>query len=214
MADLATAYLRLIPSLKGSKSAIEKELGGISTKAAGDKAGMDYGGGIKGGIKSVAIGGFLANTLTAAAEKAASLAADTFSSAFNNYADFEQLKGGIETLFGDTSEEAIKNAQNAFKTAGLSANEYMDTVTSFAASLKQSLGDENAWQLANYADQAVRDMADNANKMGTDMASIQNAYQGFAKQNFTMLDNLKLGRTCQIAEYKPCENGETLRIAA
>lgn len=143
-------------------------------------------------------------------------------SALDAVGDFEQLKGGIETLFGaqgtqsveeyaqlvgksvdevqdeykalmETQEAALENADKAYKTAGLSANAYMETVTSFAASLKQSLGDEKAWQLADYADKAVIDMSDNANKMGTNMESIQNAYQGFAKQNYTMLDNLKLG---------------------
>lgn len=109
------------------------------------------------------------------------------------YADFEQLSGGIETLFGDTADTVMESAADAFKTAGLSANEYMETVTGFAAALKAGLGDEYAWQMANYAEMAVTDMADNANKMGTSMESIQNAYQGFAKQNFTMLDNLKLG---------------------
>ena len=136
------------------------------------------------------------------------------------YADYEQLAGGVETLFGSsykTVEEyaegvglsmdaaartfedyqnrqktVMENANQAYKTAGMSANEYMETVTGFAASLNSSLG-EYAWQSANYADSAVRAMSDNANKMGTDMASIVHAYQGFAKQNFTMLDNLKLG---------------------
>ena len=136
--------------------------------------------------------------------------------ALDSYADYEQLVGGVETLFGATEEEiqrhidafgeydssleqlqnreqtVLNNAANAYKTAGLSANEYMETVNSFAASLTSSLG-EYAWQAANYADVAVTDMSDNANKMGTDMSMIQNAYQGFAKGNFTMLDNLKLG---------------------
>lgn len=140
--------------------------------------------------------------------------------AVNSYADFEQLKGGIETLFGtggiatvqeyadsvgktvdevqsefdmlmEAQELAMTNAANAYKDAGLSANEYMSTVTSFAASLKSST--ENELEAAEVANQAVIDMADNANKMGTSMELIQNAYQGFAKQNYTMLDNLKLG---------------------
>ena len=136
--------------------------------------------------------------------------------ALDSYANYEQLVGGVETLFGATEEEiqrhidafgeydssfeqlqnreqtVLNNAANAYKTAGLSANEYMETVNSFAASLTSSLG-EYAWQAANYADVAVTDMSDTANKMGTDMSMIQNAYQGFAKGNFTMLDNLKLG---------------------
>lgn len=112
--------------------------------------------------------------------------------ALNNYADYEQLVGGVDTLFKDSSAKVQEYAANAYKTAGLSANEYMDTVTSFSASLLQSLGGDTA-AAADMADVAITDMSDNANKMGTDMASIQNAYQGFAKQNYTMLDNLKLG---------------------
>ena len=108
------------------------------------------------------------------------------------YADYEQLVGGVDTLFKDSSQEIQQYAANAYKTAGLSANEYMETVTGFSASLIQSLGGDTE-KAAKYADMAITDMSDNANKMGTDMSSIQNAYQGFAKQNYTMLDNLKLG---------------------
>lgn len=112
--------------------------------------------------------------------------------ALNNYAEYEQLVGGVDTLFKDSSAKVQEYAANAYKTAGLSANEYMDTVTSFSASLLQSLGGDTV-AAADMANVAITDMSDNANKMGTDMASIQNAYQGFAKQNYTMLDNLKLG---------------------
>ena len=108
------------------------------------------------------------------------------------YASYEQLVGGVDTLFKDASKEVQQYASVAYKTAGLSANQYMETVTSFSASLLQSLGGDTQ-KAAKYADQAVVDMSDNANKMGTSMESIQNAYQGFAKQNYTMLDNLKLG---------------------
>lgn len=110
----------------------------------------------------------------------------------NAYADYEQLVGGVETLFKDSAETIHSFADNAYKTAGLSANEYMETVTSFSASLLQSL-DGDTEKAAAAADLAITDMADNANKMGTAMESIQYAYQGFAKQNYTMLDNLKLG---------------------
>lgn len=112
--------------------------------------------------------------------------------ALNNYAEYEQLVGGVDTLFKDSSAKVQEYAANAYKTAGLSANEYMDTVTSFSASLLQSLGGDTE-AAADMANVAITDMSDNANKMGTDMVSIQNAYQGFAKQNYTMLDNLKLG---------------------
>ena len=114
----------------------------------------------------------------------------------NARGELEQQIGGVQTLFanelGDASETVIKNANNAYKSAGMSAVEYMSTATSFSASLLQSLGKDTA-KAAEVADMAIIDMSDNANKMGTDMALIQNAYQGFAKQNYTMLDNLKLG---------------------
>lgn len=113
-------------------------------------------------------------------------------SAVGAYAEYEQLAGGVETLFKDSAGEVENYANNAYKTAGLSANEYMETVTSFSASLLQSLNGDTA-ETAKVADMAITDMADNANKMGTSMSSIQSAYQGFAKQNYTMLDNLKLG---------------------
>ncbi len=108
------------------------------------------------------------------------------------YADLEQNIGGVETLFKSSSQTVIDNANNAYKTAGMSANQYMETVTSFSASLLQGLNGDTA-KAAKIADTAIIDMSDNANKMGTDMSLIQNAYQGFAKQNYTMLDNLKLG---------------------
>lgn len=112
--------------------------------------------------------------------------------AIENYAEYEQLVGGVETLFKTSSDKVLKYANNAYKTAGLSANKYMDTVTSFSASLLQSLGGDTD-KAADVANRAIIDMSDNANKMGSSMESIQNAYQGFAKQNYTMLDNLKLG---------------------
>lgn len=112
--------------------------------------------------------------------------------ALNSYADYEQLIGGVETLFKESSGVVGQYANNAYKTAGLSANEYMETVTSFSASLLQSLNGDTA-KSAKVADMAITDMSDNVNKMGTDMSMIQSAYQGFAKQNYTMLDNLKLG---------------------
>ena len=113
--------------------------------------------------------------------------------AIEQYAEYEQLVGGVETLFKQSSDTVMGYAENAYKTAGLSANKYMSTVTSFSASLLQSLGGDTE-AAAKYADMAITDMSDNANKLGTDMSLIQNAYQGFAKGNMTMLDNLKLGR--------------------
>lgn len=113
-------------------------------------------------------------------------------SAVDNYAEYEQLVGGVDTLFKESSQKLQGYAAEAYKTAQIGANEYMSTVTSFSASLLQSLGGDTD-KAADYANRAIIDMSDNANKMGTSMEMIQNAYQGFAKQNYTMLDNLKLG---------------------
>lgn len=132
---------------------------------------------------------------TAAAAATAALAAAAVklgTEVISAYADYEQLVGGVETLFKDSSGKVMEYATDAYKTAGLSANEYMETVTGFSASLISSLGGDTE-KAAEYANMAITDMSDNANKMGSDMASIQNAYSGFAKQNYTMLDNLKLG---------------------
>lgn len=139
-------------------------------------------------------------------------------SAVEQYADYEQLVGGVETLFKDSSDKVVEYANNAYKTAGLSANEYMDTVTSFSASLLQGL-DGDTEKAAETANLAITDMSDNANKMGTDMASIQNAYQGFAKQNYTMLDNLKLGYGGTASEMARLINdsgvlGDTMTVTA
>lgn len=111
--------------------------------------------------------------------------------AIASYADYEQLVGGVETLFKNSADIVMGYAQNAYKTAGLSANEYMETVTSFSASLLQSLDGDTA-KAAESANLAITDMSDNANKMGTSMEMIQNAYSGFAKANYTMLDNLNI----------------------
>ncbi len=129
---------------------------------------------------------------TAAVGAAAAGITALTTAAVNNYAEYEQLVGGVETLFKQSSDVVQQYAANAYKTAGMSANEYMETVTSFSASLLQSLDGDTA-AAAEKANLAITDMSDNANKMGTSMEMIQNAYNGFAKQNYTMLDNLKLG---------------------
>lgn len=152
---------------------------------AGGKA-NSFGEKLKSGLASAAKVG--AAALTAASTAVVALT----KSSIENYGEYEQLVGGVETLFKSSSDIVMGYAENAYKTAGLSANQYMDTVTSFSASLLQSLDNDTA-AAAEKANLAITDMADNANKMGTSMESIQNAYQGFAKQNFTMLDNLKLG---------------------
>ena len=139
-------------------------------------------------LKSNLLGDAIKSGIKAVASGIKSL----ISGAVEGYGEYEQLVGGVETLFGSSADTVIKNAENAYKTAGLSANAYMETVTSFSASLLQSMGNDTE-AAAKKADLALTDMSDNANKMGTDMQSIQNAYQGFSKQNYTMLDNLKLG---------------------
>jgi phage-related protein len=142
--------------------------------------------------------GTIAKIGTAAVATASAGIAALGTMAVKGYADYEQLSGGIETLFKTSADAVMGFASEAYKTAGLSSNEYMETVTSFSASLISSLGGDTA-KAADMANMAIVDMADDANKMGSSIESIQNAYQGFAKQNYTMLDNLKLGRTCRIA---------------
>lgn len=139
-------------------------------------------------LKANLLGGAIVSGIKAVASGIKSL----ISGAIKGYGKSEQLVGGVETLFGSSADTVIKNAENAYKTAGLSANAYMETVTSFSASLLKSMGNDTE-AASKKADQALTDMSDNANKMGSDMQSIQNAYQGFSKQNYTMLDNLKLG---------------------
>lgn len=139
-------------------------------------------------LKANLLGGAIISGIKALA----SATKELIGGAIEGYAEYEQLVGGVETLFKDSAGTVQDYANNAYKTAGLSANEYMETVTSFSASLLQSMGNDTA-AAAEKADRAITDMSDNANKMGSDMSSIQNAYQGFAKQNYTMLDNLKLG---------------------
>ena len=138
--------------------------------------------------KTVALGHFMYDAGKVAIKAAANFA----KSIIEEYAETEQLIGGVQTIFKESASDVIANAERAYKTAGMSANQYMQTVTSFSSSLMQSLKG-NTEEAARYADMAILDMADNANKFGTDMGLIQNAYQGFAKQNYTMLDNLKLG---------------------
>jgi hypothetical protein len=141
---------------------------------------------LKGGLATAAkVGG-------AAIAAAGAAAIAITKQAVENYGEYEQLVGGVETLFKSSADTVMQYAENAYKTAGMSANEYMTTVTAFSASLLQSMGGDTD-AAAEKANLAITDMSDNANKMGSSMESIQNAYQGFAKQNYTMLDNLKLG---------------------
>ena len=156
-----------------------------------DSSGVESGVSALGGKLSGVMGTALKGIGVAIGAAVAGVSALTKSS-LDAYADFEQLTGGVETLFKTSADKVMEYADEAYKSAGLSANEYMETVTSFSASLLQGLGGDTDLA-ADVANQAIIDMSDNANKMGSDMASIQNAYQGFAKQNYTMLDNLKLG---------------------
>lgn len=151
---------------------------------------VSMGEGLAGKISSLTIAG--GQLIADFVKKSISEIQKVIGGAIDGYADYQQLVGGVETLFKTSSDKVMGYAKQAFKTTGLSANDYMETVTSFSASLLQGLGGDTE-QAADLADMAIRDMADNANKMGTDLSSIQTAYQGFAKQNYTMLDNLKLG---------------------
>lgn len=163
---------------------------GKEMDSGGQKA-LSFGDLVKSNLASEAIIGGV-KLMASAIKKAAEELVDLSKQAIQGFAEQEQLIGGVDTLFKESSKQVQQYANEAYKTAGLSANEYMETVTSFSASLLQSLGGDTA-KAAAYADRAVTDMSDNANKMGTNMESIQDAYQGFAKQNYTMLDNLKLG---------------------
>lgn len=185
----ATATLNKMQSeLRNASSGVE-ELGD-DMREGGEKA-LSFGDVLKANVASDFIVSGIKAMASAIKEAAAALV-DLGKQSIMGFAEQEQLIGGVDTLFKESSAQVQQYANDAYKTAGLSANQYMETVTSFSASLLQSLGGDTA-AAAQKADQAITDMSDNANKMGTDMTSIQNAYQGFAKANYTMLDNLKLG---------------------
>ena len=178
--EVARAYVTIIPKSDGTaNSVINSIVNPMSDKAsaAGTVAGNNFGKKMMSALAGLGIGAAITKGIKSSLSEGAAL---------------EQSMGGVETLFKKNADTVIKNAQNAYKSAGMSANDYMETVTSFSASLLQSLGGDTK-KAASAADMAVRDMSDNANKFGTDMSSIEYAYQGFAKQNYTMLDNLKLG---------------------
>lgn len=174
--ELGKAYVQIIPSAKGISGKIKEALGDAPAQA-GESAGQSMGSSLVGKLKAV---------IAAAGIGAA------FSKALTEGAALEQSIGGVETLFKNSADTIKQYAADAYKTAGVSANDYMEQVTSFSATLLQGLGGDTA-SAAKYANQAIVQMSDNANKMGTDIGSIQWAYQGFAKDNYTMLDNLKLG---------------------
>lgn len=170
--ELAKAYVQIIPSAEGIQGRIQKEI-----ESEADSAGSSFGGKMVGMIKKVIAAAAIGKALSASISEGAAL---------------EQSLGGIETLFKDSADKVKANAAKAYQTAGMSANDYMELTTSFSASLLSSLAGDTS-KAADVADMAMVDMSDNANKMGTNMEDIKNAYQGFAKQNYTMLDNLKLG---------------------
>ena len=174
--ELGKAYVQIIPSAKGISGMIQKEMGG-EVASAGVSAGESLGSKMVGALKAVVVAAGIGKVIGAALSEGAAL---------------QQSLGGIDTLFKASAEKVKSFANEAYKTTGLSANAYMENVTGFSASLLQSLGGDTD-KAADIANMAMIDMSDNANKMGTSMDSIQVAYQGFAKQNYTMLDNLKLG---------------------
>lgn len=174
--NLFEVFIKIGADTSESDKAIKDT--GAKTKELGEK--------VKSGLKTVAK--VSAATMGTMAAGVAKVVKDATAA----YADYEQLVGGVETLFKQSSDTVLQYADNAYKTAGLSANQYMETVTSFSASLLQSLGGDTE-KAAKQADKAITDMADNSAKFGTDIQSLQYAYQGFAKQNYTMLDNLKIG---------------------
>lgn len=174
--ELGKAYVQIIPSAKGISGMIQKEMGG-EVASAGVSAGESLGSKMIGAVSGIIAAAGIGKTIGASINEGAAL---------------QQSLGGVETLFKDSADKVKGFANEAYKTTGLSANAYMENVTGFSASLLQSLGGDTD-KAAETANMAMIDMSDNANKMGTSMESIQLAYQGFAKQNYTMLDNLKLG---------------------
>lgn len=178
--ELGQAYVQIMPSAKGIQGSISGVLNGEAT-SAGASAGSLIGGGLIGTLGKIL-----------AAAKIGEMIVGGIKAALNEGADLQQSLGGVETLFKNNADTVKKYANEAYRTTGLSANAYMENVTGFSASLISSLGGDTA-KASKIANMAMIDMADNSNKMGTSMESIQYAYQGFAKQNYTMLDNLKLG---------------------
>lgn len=190
--ELGKAYVQIVPSAQGIKSALT-EMFDEETEGLGEQTGQSIGQKLVGTLKNVIVAAGIGKII---------------SDSINMGGALQQSLGGVETLFKDSADTVKEYAAKAYRTVGLSANDYMEQTTSFAASLLSSVSQDTdaAAQLANMA---MVDMADNANKMGTDMQDIQNAYQGFAKQNYTMLDNLKLGYGGTQAEMQRLLNDAT-----
>lgn len=197
---VARAYVQIVPSAEGIKGSITSALGGEAS-SAGTKLGSMLSTGVKASLVAgvAGLGAIIGSALTEGGA-------------------LQQSLGGVETLFKDSASQVIAAANEAYRTAGVSANDYMEQVTSFSATLLQGLGGDTE-AAASYADKAIVQMADNANKMGTDMSAIQYAYQGFAKDNYTMLDNLKLGYGGTQAEMARLINdsgvlGDSIQVTA
>lgn len=188
--EIGTAYVNILPSMNGTSAAINKELGNLDTKPAGEKMGNSLGKNMSSSLKSAVTTGLKAAAVAATAALAGAVAVGR--AALNAYAEYEQLVGGVDTLFKESSGQLQEYAASAYKTAGMSANDYMNTVTQFSASLINSLEGDTA-KATEYANMAITDMADNANKMGTSIETIQETYSSLARGNYAMLDNLKLG---------------------
>ena len=184
MADntIAQAYVQILPTTEGIQSQLTEQLGGPA-----DAAGREAGGSWTAGF-----GGMLKTGAVAAAQYAANAAMEIGQQAFEGFAQYEQLSGGIETLFGDSADAVMAHASEAFKTAGMDANSYMETTIQSAAAMINALEGDQA-KAAELSNMAITDMADNVNKMGTSMEGVQDAYRGFSRGNYTMLDNLALG---------------------
>lgn len=189
---MAQAYVTIIPSMKGIQGDIADAL---DADKVGNDAGKEMGEGISSGLsaKAVVIGNVITDALRTAIGKAIDIGKDIAGGIYDGYAQNEQLVGGMQKLFGDVDyQTVVNNANRAFMTAGVSANDYMSTVTSFSSSLINSLGGDTA-EAAHLADMAMQDMSDNINTFGTDADLVQNAVMGIAKGNYSMLDNLSLG---------------------
>lgn len=183
--DIFNLYAKLSLNTDDYEKGVEKAKGGASS-LMDVFSGTLLGNVVSDGLRTVA------NGITEIGKTAANMAVSIGKASLDSYADYEQLVGGVETLYKDSAATIEKYAQAAYKNVGLSANDYMDTATSFAASLVSSLSGDTE-KAAEMSNTAISDMADNWNKMGSSVQSVQDAYRGFSKQNFTMLDNLKIG---------------------
>lgn len=221
MADIGTAYVKIEPSAKGITGKLKGEF-----ESAGESSGSSFGGKFGSALSSAmgGVGSLIAGVTKVAAGAVAAgttAVAGLATAAVSSYANYEQLVGGVEKLYGDAAGAVQKFADEAYKTSGMSANQYMETATSFSASLIGSLNGD-VQKAAEMTDLAMRSMSDNVNVFGSDAQAVQNAYQGFAKQNYTMLDNLKLGyggtkqemeRLIEDANKWAAENGKAANLS-